>query len=69
MLSILGFNESPRPNWNTAQLVKSTLAGAAAQGANTEYFDLQTLNIKPCQSCLICKKVRTLKGNATSQMI
>jgi multimeric flavodoxin WrbA len=62
MSLILGFNGSPRANWNTAQLVKRSLEGAAAQGAKTEYFDLQTLKFTGCQSCLICKKGPKYEG-------
>jgi multimeric flavodoxin WrbA len=62
MLTVLGFNGSPRPTWNTAQLVKRALEGAASVGARTEYFDLKTLKIQPCQSCLVCKKGAKYEG-------
>jgi multimeric flavodoxin WrbA len=62
MSLILGFNGSPRANWNTAQLVKRALEGAAASGAKTEYYDLNSLNFKPCQSCLVCKQSPKLSG-------
>jgi multimeric flavodoxin WrbA len=62
MATILGFNGSPRPKWNTAQLIRRALEGAASQGARTEYFDLNSINFKPCQSCLICKKGPKYEG-------
>jgi multimeric flavodoxin WrbA len=62
MLTILGFNGSPRPNWSTSDLVKRTLEGAASLGARTEYIDLNSLSFKPCQSCLLCKKGPKYEG-------
>jgi multimeric flavodoxin WrbA len=62
MLKILGFNGSPRPNWNTSLLIKKALEGAASQGASTEYFDLGKIKFDPCQSCLMCKKGPKYEG-------
>jgi multimeric flavodoxin WrbA len=62
MLKILGFNGSPRSNWNTSLLVKKALEGAASQGASTEYFDLGSIKFDGCQSCLICKKGPKFEG-------
>ena len=49
-------NASPRNNWNTAQLLKSAMAGAASVGAEVEYFDLYDLNFTGCRSCMLCKR-------------
>jgi multimeric flavodoxin WrbA len=67
MLKILGFNGSPRPRWNTAELVKKVLEGAASKGASTAYFDLGTLDIHPCRSCLVCKKGPGFEGRCHYQ--
>ncbi|MCX5792645.1 MAG: flavodoxin family protein [Elusimicrobia bacterium] len=57
-MKILAFNGSPRKNWNTAALLQKALAGAAAQGAETELIHLYDLDYKGCISCFACK----LKG-------
>lgn len=49
-------NASPRKNWNTAQLLKSAMAGAESTGAETEYIDLYDLNFTGCRSCMLCKR-------------
>ena len=49
-------NASPRNNWNTAQLLRSAMEGAASAGAETEYINLYDLNYTGCRSCLVCKR-------------
>lgn len=49
-------NASPRKNWNTAQLLKSAMEGAASTGAETKYIDLYDLNFTGCRSCMACKR-------------
>ena len=49
-------NASPRKNWNTAQLLKSAMEGAASTGAETKYIDLYDLNYTGCRSCMACKR-------------
>ncbi|MDD3219897.1 MAG: flavodoxin family protein [Lachnospiraceae bacterium] len=49
-------NASPRKDWNTAQLLKSAMAGAKSVGAEVEYFDLYDLNFTGCRSCMLCKR-------------
>lgn len=54
-MKIIGLNGSPRgKNSRTAQLVKKVLEGAADAGAQTEYFDITKLKIKPCAACDEC---------------
>ena len=55
-MKVLAFNGSPRKTWNTATLLKKALEGAASQGAETEFIQLNELNMKGCQSCFSCKK-------------
>ena len=53
---VLAFNGSPRKNSTTATLLKKALAGAASQGAETEFIQLNKLSMKGCQACFSCKK-------------
>lgn len=49
-------NASPRKDWNTAQLLKSAMAGAKSTGVEVEYINLYDLNFTGCRSCLLCKR-------------
>jgi multimeric flavodoxin WrbA len=55
-MKLIAINGSPRKEWNTATLLKKALAGAAAQGAQTELVHLYDLNYKGCVSCFACKE-------------
>jgi multimeric flavodoxin WrbA len=57
-MKIIGFNGSPRKNWNTATLLNNALEGAASKGAQTELIHLYDLKYSGCISCFSCK----LKG-------
>ncbi|MGB7566476.1 MAG: flavodoxin family protein [Chitinivibrionales bacterium] len=57
-MKIIGFNGSPRKEWNTATLVRKALEGAASKGAQTELIHLYDLKYSGCISCFSCK----LKG-------
>ena len=54
-MNVIGVNGSPRKKWNTATLLAKALEGAAAQGAQTESFNLYDVNYKGCVSCFACK--------------
>lgn len=54
-MNIIAINGSPRKHKNTANLLNKALAGAAAQGANTELIHLYDLEYKGCISCFACK--------------
>ncbi len=54
-MKVIAVNGSPRKTWNTAALLQKALAGAAAQGAETELFHLYDLNYRGCVSCFACK--------------
>ena len=56
-MNILGFNGSPRKNWNTSILLNKSLEGAASHGANTELINLYDMNYKGCISCFACKTI------------
>lgn len=51
---IVGIQGSPRREGNTALLLDAALQGAAEAGANVLRFELNDLNIKPCQACGAC---------------
>lgn len=55
-MKVVAFNGSPRKSWNTANLLKMALEGAASQGAVTELINLYDLNFKGCISCFECKR-------------
>ena len=52
IMKTIVLNASPRKNWNTAQLLKSAMEGAASTGAETKYVDLYDLNFTGCRSCM-----------------
>ena len=54
-MKVLAINGSPKKDRNTATVLKSTLEGAASQGAETEIVHLYDLNYKGCTSCMACK--------------
>ncbi|AQS59606.1 flavodoxin family protein [Desulforamulus ferrireducens] len=56
-MKVLGFNGSPRKQWNTATLLNKALEGAASKGATTEIVHLYDLNFKGCISCFACKTI------------
>lgn len=54
-MKVIGFSGSPRKNGNTDLLVQEVLAGAAAKGAKTSFYHLNTMKIRPCQADNACK--------------
>lgn len=56
-MKVIGFNGSPRKNWNTATLLEKALEGAAAQGAEGELIHLYDLKFSGCISCFACKTI------------
>jgi Multimeric flavodoxin WrbA len=54
-MHVIAFMGSPRKNGSTDKLVKQILAGAAREGAQTEEFLLNNLNIRGCQACMYCR--------------
>ncbi len=55
-MNIIGISASSRKEGNTAWIVNKILEGAKEQGAETQYFDFNNLDIKPCQGCWACHK-------------
>ena len=56
-MKLIAINGSPRKNWNTATLLKKTIEGARAAGAETELIHLYDLTFKGCTSCFACKLI------------
>jgi multimeric flavodoxin WrbA len=55
-MKVIGFNASPRKIGNTAWIINKILEGSKEQGAQTQNWNFNDLDIKPCQSCYGCKK-------------
>lgn len=52
IVAVLG---SPRPEGNSALMAQAFLAAAREQGADTEVYQLNQMNITGCQGCGQCK--------------
>ena len=48
-------NGSPRKNWTTAKMLKSTMQGITDAGAEAEWINLYDNAFKGCVSCFACK--------------
>ncbi|KZX16689.1 flavodoxin family protein [Methanobrevibacter filiformis] len=55
-MKVTGIVGSPRKDGSTSELVSAVLAGAESNGAETQTFNLNELDITPCQSCYYCKE-------------
>ncbi|MDR3062773.1 MAG: flavodoxin family protein [Methanobrevibacter sp.] len=55
-MKITGVSGSPRKDSNTDTLINAVLNSATENGAETQLFRINDLNIKPCQSCYYCKE-------------
>jgi multimeric flavodoxin WrbA len=56
-MKAMAVNGSPRRGWNTATLLRKTLAGAKRKGAETDLVHLYNLSYRGCISCFSCKKI------------
>jgi len=54
-LKVLGLVGSPREGGNTEAMVEEVLKGSSESGAETKIYNLNKLNIEPCQACMHCK--------------
>ena len=55
-MNVLGISSSPRRSGNTVTLLEKVLAGARAEGAETELLSLSGKQIQPCDACNSCFK-------------
>ncbi len=53
-VKIIAFNGSPRKGGNTELLLTEALRGAREQGAEVTVYDLNALDLSPCQHCGGC---------------
>ncbi|MEW6109530.1 MAG: flavodoxin family protein [Nitrospirota bacterium] len=53
-MKIIAFLGSPRENGNTELLLKETIQGIGTSGLKVKTFNLNSMNIKPCQNCGGC---------------
>jgi len=60
-MKVLAINGSPRPEGNTAFLLKTVLAEAAAADMETELVQLAGKDLSGCRACMACKKTRDLR--------
>ncbi|MBR4141715.1 MAG: flavodoxin family protein [Campylobacter sp.] len=56
MKKVIIINASPRKNFNTAEVLKSSEKGAQSVGAETEFINLGDVDFKGCISCFACKR-------------
>lgn len=53
-MKIIAFLGSPRKDGNTELLLKETIRGIEEQGLSVQVFDLNSMEISPCQNCGGC---------------
>ena len=58
-MKIIAFNGSPCPGGNTAALLDEAIRPLREAGHTVRVFDLNVVNIKPCQDCGGCEKTGT----------
>lgn len=55
MKKVIALIGSPRKDGNTSSIVEEVVRGAKEAGAETKVYNLNEMNIKPCQSCFHCR--------------
>ena len=55
-MKVIGLIASPRKEGNTAWIINKILEGSKEQGAETQSWYFNDLDIKPCQSCYGCRQ-------------
>ena len=58
-MKIIAFNGSPCPGGNAAALLDEAIRPLRETGHTVRVFDLNVVNIKPCQDCGGCEKTGT----------
>jgi multimeric flavodoxin WrbA len=54
-MKIIAFLGSPRKDGNSALLLRETIRGVTESGLKVQIFNLNEMNISPCQSCGGCE--------------
>jgi multimeric flavodoxin WrbA len=57
-MKVTAFNGSPRPDGNTALLLRKALAPIAAAGIDTELVQVGGTNLHGCRACGACAKLK-----------
>ncbi|MFC1938019.1 flavodoxin family protein [Chloroflexota bacterium] len=55
-MKAIAISGSPRKNGNTEILTSHTLKAIQEEGINTELVSLASLDIKPCNACMVCRE-------------
>ena len=61
-MKIVVINASPRKRGNTAELCKNVIKGAQDNGADVEFFNLYSYNLKGCMSCFACHLKKNIEN-------
>ncbi|MDQ0286803.1 multimeric flavodoxin WrbA [Desulfofundulus luciae] len=59
MKKIVGFIGSPRENANTSCIIEEIARGARELGAEVKIYRLNSMSVRPCQSCFHCRQSET----------
>lgn len=57
-MKVVAFNGSPRPEGNTAILIRKVLSAIEAEGIETEFIQLGGQQIHGCMACATCRKLK-----------
>lgn len=68
-MKVVAFNCSPRPEGNTAMLLRSALAPIAASGIETEIVQVGGRPIRGCTACGLCKQRQDGRCSVTGDVI
>jgi multimeric flavodoxin WrbA len=60
-MKVTAFNGSPRPDGNTALLLRKALEPIAAAGIHTELVQVGGTNIHGCRGCMACTKLKNTR--------
>ena len=60
-MKILALNGSPKNNGASATIMSALNAKLAAQGHGVKRYDLNSLEMRGCQECYVCKKKRRFR--------
>lgn len=55
-MKVIAFLGSPRKGGNTELLLKEVIRGVENSGLSVQVFDLNSMNIQPCQDCGECEE-------------
>ena len=69
-MKVVGVSGSPRPNSNSATIVKTALDEFASKGAEVEFFELSKIKCDGCSGCMYCKsKGECVKKDDISKIV